>query len=237
MQASPATLDFSAFRVLTFDCYGTLIDWESGILGALRPLLARHGATLSDAAVLAAYAELESAGERGPYRPYREVLSDVVRGLAQRLGFAATDAEAASLPESLGQWQPFPDTVPALRRLQRRYQLGIISNVDDDLFARTASALEVPFDYVITAQQARSYKPSPNNFQIAERRMGIPRSAWLHVAQSLFHDHVPARQLGLASVWVNRPRRVQGHGAVPPADAQPALTVPDLKTLADLAGV
>ncbi len=229
-------MDFSKFHVFTFDCYGTLIDWESGILGVLRPLLEERGVHVDDAEILATYAELESAAESGPYRRYRDILSEVVRDFGKRHSFAATATEMASLPESVGTWQPFPDTVDALRRLQKRYQLGIISNVDDDLFADTAKLLKVHFDYVVTAQKARSYKPSLNNFVTAEKRMNVERGAWLHCAQSLFHDHVPARQLGLSSVWVNRPRRVHGHGAVPPAEAKPTLTVPDLKTLADLAG-
>jgi len=228
-------LNFPQFRLLTFDCYGTLVDWESGILGALRPLLARHSMQLSDADILGLYAEFEGAGERPPYRSYREVLAGVVRNFGTRLGFTPTEAEAQSLPDSLANWLPFPDTIAALRRLKARYRLGIISNVDDDLFAGTASRLEVPFDFIVTAQQAQSYKPSLHNFELMEQRAHVPRSAWLHVAQSLFHDHVAARQLGLASVWVNRPRRVTTHGAAPPAEAQPSLTVPDLETLADMA--
>jgi 2-haloacid dehalogenase len=228
-------MNFSRFQLLTFDCYGTLVDWESGILAALRPLLDRHGAQLSDAEILHLYAEFESAAERPPYRRYRDVLAEVARGFAARLGFTVTDAEAQSLPESLGSWLPFPDTVASLRRLKARYRLGIISNVDDDLFGATARRLEVPFDVVVTAQQAQSYKPSLRNFELMQQRAGIDRMAWLHVAQSLYHDHVPARQLGLASVWVNRPRRATPHGAAPPAEAQPSLTVPDLQTLAERA--
>lgn len=228
-------MNFSRYQLLTFDCYGTLVDWESGILGALRPLLHRQGARLSDANILGLYAGFESAAEQPPYRPYREVLASVVRGFGARLGFAVTDSETQSLAHSVGSWLPFPDTVAALHRLQRRYRLGIISNVDDDLFAATAQQLEVPFDFVVTAQEARCYKPALQNFELMQQRAGVPRNAWLHVAQSLFHDHVPARQLGLASVWVNRPRRLSPHGAAPPAEAQPALTVPDLQTLADLA--
>ncbi len=170
-------MDFTPFRCLTFDCYGTMIDWESGILAALQAIVRAHGKDAGDAALLRHYAELESAAERGPYRTYREVLRSVVRGLGERLGFAPSDAEADSLPDSLPTWQPFPDTVPALRRLKSRFQLGVISNVDDDLFAATARRLEVPFDYVITAQQARSYKPSHHNFELALRTIGLPRRA------------------------------------------------------------
>jgi len=228
-------MDFSRYELITFDCYGTLIDWETGILTALRPLLERHGARLSDAAILGLYAGFESAAEQPPYRSYRDVLAAVVHGFGSRLGVAVTESEAQSLPESVGSWQPFPDTVEALHRLKTRYRLGIISNVDDDLFAATARRLQTKFDFVVTAQQAQSYKPSLHNFELMEQRAKVPRSAWLHAAQSLYHDHVPAHQLGLASVWVKRARRLAPHGAAPPAEAQPTLTVPDLKTLADLA--
>ena len=231
------TLDFSQFRVLTFDCYGTLIDWETGILGALGPLLARHGCQLDDARVLALYGELEAAAEAGPYRRYREVLRAVVRGMGERLGFSATEAEMASLPASLGAWPPFPDTVAALARLKSRYRLAIISNTDDDLFAETAKLLGVPkkvaFDAVITAQQAGSYKPSPNNFRMALERLGTPKEQVLHVGQSRHHDIAPARALGIKCVLVTR----RGRGAVLANAAQPDLEVPDLKTLADRAGV
>jgi 2-haloacid dehalogenase len=230
-------LDFHRFRCLSFDCYGTMIDWESGILNALHPILAAHGKSesLTDAQLLALYAELESHGEHGPYKTYREILRGLVSGFGERLDFAATDQEKDSLPNSLGDWKPFLDTISALRRLKSKFKLAVISNVDDDLFARTAHHLEVPFDHVITAQQARSYKPSHNNFELALRVIGLPREQVLHVAQSLFHDHVPAKAMGFTTVWVNRPRRVHSAGATPPAEAHPDLEVPDLKSLADLA--
>src|SRR5258706_1085606 len=137
-------LDFSQFEVLTFDCYGTLIDWETGILGALRPLAARHGARLNDAELLALYGELEARIEAGPYQRYREVLRGVVRGMGERLGFAAPEKEMDSLPDSLGAWPLFPDTVAALRRRKTRYKLAIISNTDDDLVSPTSMLLQVP---------------------------------------------------------------------------------------------
>ena len=228
-------MDFSRFQVLTFDCYGTLIDWESGILGALRPLLAAHGKTLDDGALLALYSELEPAIQQERYRPYREVLEAVVRALGSRLGFAPTQAEVRSLPESLSGWLPFPDTVAALRALQGRYRLGVISNIDDDLFAHTARHLEVPFDFLVTAQQAGSYKPSANNFRLAIGRIGLPVESLLHCAESLYHDVAPARALGLATVWVNRHAGKTRAGATRKADINPDLEVPDLKSLAALA--
>jgi 2-haloacid dehalogenase len=228
-------LDFSRFQVLTFDCYGTLIDWESGIRQAFKPLLASHGKTLSDDRILELYAELESATEAGPFKPYRQVLEEVVSGLGKRLTFTPTVAEIQSLPLSLHGWQPFPDTVAALRRLKSKYKLAVISNVDDDLFAATARLLQVSFSDVITAQQVGSYKPSRNNFEVALTRLGVPREQVLHVAQSLFHDIAPAKALGLATVWVNRRAGKQGAGATRPASVRPDLEVPDLATLAAMA--
>ena len=228
-------MDFSRFQVLTFDCYGTLIDWESGILGALRPLLAAHGKALDDGALLALYSELEPAIQQEPYRPYRQVLEEVVRAFGRRLGFAPAEAEASSLPESLRHWLPFSDTVAALRALKSRYRLGVISNIDDDLFALTAQHLQVPFDFLVTAQQARSYKPSTNNFKLALERIGLPPEKVLHCAESLYHDVAPARSLGLATVWVNRHAGKARPSATRKADIRPDLEVPDLKNLAALA--
>ena len=228
-------LDLTRFKVLTFDCYGTMIDWEGGIFAALRPLLAAHDKKLSDSALLALYAELEVTAEQGKYLRYREVLQSVVRGFGQHLGFSPTAAEVCSLPESLATWQPFPDTVEALRKLSSRYQLAVISNIDDDLFAASASKLEVAFSHVITAEQAGCYKPCMNIFRLAEKRIGVSRGLWLHAGQSIYHDVIPAQSLGLATVWVNRRSPRPGAGAAKAAAAKPDLEVPDLRTLAKLA--
>ncbi len=226
-------LDFSRFRVLTFDCYGTLIDWESGILAALGPLLATHGKSLADDKLLELFGELEAEAEAGEYQSYRKILEGVARGVGRRLGFETSEQEARSLPESLQNWPPFPDTVAALRKLKSRFKLAIVSNTDDDLFAHTARRLEVPFDWAITAQQAGSYKPSHNNFKLALERIALPPDQVLHCAQSIYHDIVPARELGLATVWVNR-RGAKGGGATKAAEGKPDLEVPDLKTLAEM---
>lgn len=230
-------LNWRQFRVLTFDCYGTLIDWERGILQALRPVLQRHGVVLDDAALLEQYASFESEIERGPFINYRTVLETVVRRFGEQHGFRPSDAEARSLPESLPHWQPFPDTIPALQALSTRYKLAIISNVDEELFAHSARLLQVPFLWVITADQVGSYKPAHANFHAAFARIGAPKAHILHVAQSLFHDHVPARELGLATVWVNRRSVVTGSGATPPAPAKPDVEVPTLQALAELMGL
>lgn len=226
-------LDFTRFQVLTFDCYGTLINWEAGIFSALRPILAAHGQSIPDDAVLEIYGELEAQAER-EYQPYTEVLQSVVRGFGDRLGFSPSKAEQQSLPASVPDWQPFPDTIAALRKLKTRYRLAVISNIDDDLFAVTAPRLGVTFDSVITAQQARCYKPGIAIFKMALAKIGVAKERLLHVGQSIYHDVVPAQSLGLATVWVNRPSPRPNVGAVKRADGTPDLEVSDLRSLADL---
>jgi len=225
-------MDFSRFTAISFDCYGTLIDWESGILLALRAVLANHGQSLPDAALLELYGEFEAEAESGPYQSYGEVLQSVVRAFADRFHFQASSAEIRSLHESVRAWPPFVDTVPALRELQKRYKLVVISNIDDDLFAETRKHLDVEFDGVITAEQARSYKPSLNNFQMALRTLAISPDRLLHAAQSIYHDVVPARSLGISTVWVNRKSARPGMGAVRASAGRPDLEVPDLASLA-----
>jgi len=225
-------MDFSHFTAISFDCYGTLIDWESGILPVLRAVLANHGQSLPDASILELYGEFEAEAESGPYQSYRDVLRSVVRAFADRFHFQASSAEIRSLDESVRAWPPFPDTVLALRELQKRYRLVVISNVDDDLFAETRKHLGVEFDGVITAEQARSYKPSVNNFQMALRTLAISPDRLLHAAQSIYHDVAPARSLGISTVWVNRKSARPGIGAVRASAGQADLEVPDLASLA-----
>jgi 2-haloacid dehalogenase len=226
--------DFSSVRIITFDCYGTLIDWETGILSAFRPILSSHGAEMRDAEILGLYGELEAEAEAGEFLRYREVLRRVVRGFSERLGFESSVKEQDSLPDSLAGWKAFPDTVAALRQLHAKYQLGIISNVDDDLFAATASRLRTDFNFVTTAGQARAYKPSHKIFELAQQKMGIPTGQWLHAAQSVYHDVVPAKALGISAVWVNRASARPGAGAAKPATAEPDAEVGSLQELADL---
>jgi 2-haloacid dehalogenase len=233
--ASPSSLDFSRFSCLTFDCYGTLIDWETGLLGALRPLLRLHGLELEPGKIIELYAELELAAEKCSYRPYREILKGVVIGFGDRLGFRPSLQDLNSLPDSLPSWPPFPDTVAALRNLKTRYRLAVISNTDDDLFAHTARLFQTEFDWVITAQQARSYKPAYTIFRLALDRIALPKEKILHVAESRRHDIAPARELGLTTVWVNRHAGKKGPSASGSGVARPDLEVPDMQTLARLA--
>jgi 2-haloacid dehalogenase len=228
-------MNFAQFTTISFDCYGTLIDWKSGILPTLRAVLNHHHVKPYDAAILELYGEFEAEAQSGPYQSYRKVLESVVQRFGQHFGFTPAPDELGSLPESVPSWLPFADTVAALRQLQKRYKLAVISNIDDDLFAETRKHLDVEFDFVITAQQARSYKPSVNNFQLALRTMGLAPDRLLHAAQSIYHDVVPAQSLGIASVWVNRKSARPGVGAVRAASGRPDLEVPDVASLAALA--
>jgi 2-haloacid dehalogenase len=225
-------LDFTRFEILTFDCYGTLINWEAGILSALRRILSAHGKTVDDATLLKLYGDFEQRSEQGVFQPYREVLESVVRQFAAELHFDPSADEVRSLPDSLFGWMPWPDTVAALRQLKSRFRLAILSNVDDDLFALTRPKLEIDFDDVITAQQAQAYKPSLKIFELALSRIHSPAHRVLHVGQSIYHDVLPAQALGLATVWVNRPSARPGAGAVKAAEATPDLTVSSLSELA-----
>lgn len=226
--------DFSRFEILTFDCYGTLINWEAGILNALHRILSTHSKDSADATLLELYGNFEQRAEQPPYKTYREILGSVVSQFGSELGFTPTADEVRSLADSLPAWKPWPDTVAALRQLKTRFRLAILSNVDDDLFAGTRPQLGVTFDEVITAQQAQAYKPSLKLFELALSRIQAPAHRVLHVGQSIYHDVVPAQALGLATVWVNRPSARPNIGAVKSAKAQPDVTVTSLGELAAL---
>lgn len=225
-------LDFGRFEVLTFDCYGTLIDWEAGILAGFHAVLDPRGVTAVDEDLLERYARHEAALEAGPYLRYREVLARSLAGACAEVGVEPRPDELAAFGGSVGDWPAFPDSAAALARLHERFRLAVITNCDDDLFAASARRLGVDFDHVITAQQVRAYKPSLLNFGLGFARIALPRDRILHVAQSLFHDHVPAKQLGLASVWIDRRHDRPGSGATPPADATPDMAFPDMASFA-----
>ncbi|MEJ6483843.1 haloacid dehalogenase type II [Nostoc punctiforme UO1] len=227
-------INFNQYKALTFDCYGTLIDWEKGILGALKPLLLAHNTDLDDDRILELFAEFEAELEKGDYIKYREVLKTVVDKFGEQFGFEPTVKELNLIADSIQHWLPFPDTVEALKILKQKFRLVIISNVDDDLFAFSAKHLEVEFDQIITAEQAKSYKPSLNNFRLAIERIDLPLEQILHVAASVYHDIVTAKSMGLSTVWVNRRADKQGVNITGAAVSQPDLEVPDLKTLAAL---
>ena len=203
------------YDVITFDCYGTLIDWERGIAEVFADLARAAGVALDADAALAAYHAIEPAVEAETYRPYREVLAETARRAAAQQGWAIDDAVAWSFAARLPDWPPFPDTDAALARLAGAgYRLGILSNVDDDLLGATLRHFSVPIDLVVTAQQVGSYKPAHGHFVRAREQIGGLR--WLHAAQSHFHDVVPASALGVPAVWVNRKREMLPAGGPAP---------------------
>lgn len=224
-------MDFERYAVIMLDCYGTLIDWEAGILGAVRPVLESHGVDATDEEILESYAVIEAKQEAGAYVRYEVLLRLVMTELSLRLGFDATFRELDCVWKSIKDWRPFGDTVDALAKLKRKYKLAVISNVDDVLFRASERQLGIDFDWVITAEQAQAYKPSARMFEHALGRIGQPREKVLHVAQSLYHDIAPASDLGLDTIWVNRRAGKPGPGATPPATAEPTGEVADLGAL------
>ncbi len=226
------------YDLVTFDCYGTLIDWERGISDALRPVLRSMGKNLSAEEILAAFAAREHAEQKGPFRRYRQVLERTAISIGASFGVKLSQEEARAFGASVPNWPPFPDARDALLRLKRRFQLGIVSNVDDDLFQRTQARLGVDFDYVVTAEQTKSYKPRPKHWIEMRRRSRVPTERTLHAAQSLFHDIGPARALGYDTVWINRGGRTPGEesGATPKSRTDPGLEALDLFSLAEMLG-
>jgi 2-haloacid dehalogenase len=228
------------FRVLTFDCYGTLVNWEAGILGVLRPWVTRAGVKASDAQLLAAFAVAESEAEHAqPGAAYPEILRATHAGIARRLGADADAMAADELGRSVGDWPVFADTPDALRRLQRRHKLVIVSNVDRASFAKTHPKLGVQMDAVVTAEEVGAYKPDLQMFVRALElagKWGASTNEVLHVAQSLYHDHVPAKKLELATVWVRRASAAGKLGATrdPGEVVKPDLIVSSMGELADL---
>lgn len=227
-------LDYDRYEALTFDCYGTLIDWETGILSALRPVLRRASLRPGDEELLEAYAALETRVESGPYTCYKNVLAAVLEGIGGRFGFTPSASELEAFSRSVRSWPPFEDSPEALRLLKKKYRLAILSNIDNDLFAHSALKLGVGFDFVFTAEDIGSYKPARANFEHALARLPVPADRVLHVAQSAYHDIGPAAKMGLRTVWINR-RRGRGGGATPRAEARPDAEYPDLISFAEAA--
>lgn len=205
--------------VLSFDCYGTLIDWETGIAAVLRAWADEHDLDTSDEGLLVTYAEHEAAVMRAtPQALYPRILSDAFRGTGQALGRPVSDAWATRLGDSVPDWPAFDDSQQALAELAEHYQLIIVSNVHRAGFAGSNAQLQGEFTAVITAEDVGAYKPAEHHFEALDRtlaELGVPRKQLLHVAQSLFHDHVPARRHGLRSVWINRRHDRPGWGATP----------------------
>jgi 2-haloacid dehalogenase/putative hydrolase of the HAD superfamily len=221
-------MNASEFDLITFDCYGTLIDWEGGIATAFEREAALDGWSFDRENIIAAYHEEEPSVE-ADYKTYREVLAETAERAASRLGWEIEARRAGFLSQSLPEWKPFADTNAALERLSKKFSLGILSNTDDDLLALTRRHFAVDFDLIVTAAQVRSYKPGHAHFLEAQRRAEGKRI--LHAAQSYFHDVVPARALGWPVVWVNRKNEIAPQGGV-----EPTAEVADLAALAFLLG-
>lgn len=229
-------MPLDSIRLITFDCYGTLIDWESGMLRALRPLFSGAKRSISDAEILEQYGEAEADLESGPYLRYRDILARAARRVGKKFGAEISEQQARDFAASVALWEPFPDTAGALQALSRKFKIGIISNIDDDLFASSKPKLQAAFEVVVTAEQVGSYKPSLRNFEEVQRRTGIAKEEWLHAGQSIYHDVVPATKIGIESVWVNRPSARPDVGAVRKATAQPTYQVSSVADLAELLG-
>jgi len=231
-------MDLRAFKVLSFDCYGTLIDWERGLLAALAAWRGRERVAVSDDELLARFAETATACELAtPSRTYPGILADTLLALAQGLGVTATPDDCRTFGASVGDWPAFADSAAGLDYLASHHRLVVLSNVDRASFARSNQKLAGRFAHVFTAEDIGSYKPDPRNFTWMLDRLaaeGVAKHEILHVAQSLFHDHVPAKRAGLTTVWVDRRTGRLGGGATPPAAAKPDLTVPSLAALVDL---
>jgi 2-haloacid dehalogenase len=232
-------VDFRDFDALSFDCYGTLIDWEAGMAAVLRRWADAHGLAIGDEELLLAYSTHEATAEvEHPTDLYPAILARSMRALGAEVGIPVSDEEAAAFGASVPDWPAFPDSHDALSRLARHYRLIILSNVDRTSFAASNRRLGVEFAGIVTAQDVGSYKPDPRNFAAldAEReRLGIPRGRLLHVAQSLYHDHVPARAAGLPTVWIDRRHDKPGWGATPDpgAPVTPDRTFTSMAAFAD----
>jgi 2-haloacid dehalogenase len=232
------SIDLDRFDALTFDCYGTLIDWEAGLLAAFAPIVAAHDVVVGDEELLERYAAHEARLQAGPFMRYRDLLAEALHGVGSELGFSPSDEEAARFGGSVVDWPAFPDSHDALTRLQARFRLGVLTNCDDDLFAASNQRLGVDFEWVVTAQQVGSYKPSEANFGALFARLeadGVGRERILHVAQSRYHDHAPAKRLGMTTVWIDRRHARPGSGATPVADARPDATFPSMAAFAEAA--
>jgi 2-haloacid dehalogenase len=213
------------FTILTFDCYGTLIDWESGIIKALQSLSARADPALSRDEVLEAFGRHETAQQtETPSMIYSELLAVVHARLAREWGIQTNASESKTFGCSVPDWPAFPDSPAALQYLKKHYKLAILSNVDRESFQASNERLQIGFDYIFTAQDIGSYKPNPRNFEYLIERLGhegFPKNEILHTAESLYHDHLPANKAGLASAWIYRRHAQQGFGATHPPEAMP----------------
>jgi 2-haloacid dehalogenase len=220
-------MDFKQFEILSFDCYGTLIDWRSSVLEIIMPILNDYNIEMTDEEIFGLFLDADRKTISREYIAYREVLTRIMENIGKILNLNLQQRDKTCLVDRFGDWHPFPDSHNALVKLQEQYKLAIISNVDDEMFNLTMRCIGIRFEYIVTAKQVQSYKPSHNNFNVALEKFGVPKEKVLHVAQSIHHDIRPTNELGWHNVWVNRynePERTD------PAEF-PDLEVPDLASL------
>ncbi len=220
-------MNFNQFKLISFDCYGTLVDWKRSLMDIMNPFVIRHKLDLSKDQLFDLFLKADQKNIDGDYKPYSDVLVAIMDEMGKELGVNLKQAERTCLVDRFGDWTAFPDSSDALQELQKKYKLAIISNVDDELFDMTKRCIGVRFDYIVTAKQVGSYKPSKNNFIRALETFGLPKEQVLHVSQSIYHDIIPTNELGWSNVWINRysdPERTD------PAEFAD-LVVPDLASL------
>ncbi len=215
--------------VMSFDCYGTLIDWEEGIWNTINKILARRGGiNKGRESILSLYAQIESRAEE-EYKPYKEILKEVMGEIGRVLGIELEEEEKYALVKSIPNWPAFSDTRDALMRIKEDFRIAIISNVDNDIIEETIKNLGVNFDFIITAEMAKAYKPDLRVFKYAKDIMQVDKSNWFHTAQSIYHDIIPAKKLGVKTAWIKR----RGFGATPPANAKADFNFLSLEDLAN----
>lgn len=215
-------------QILAFDCYGTLIDWETGIRGVLGQLDAKYGLTVRVDDLLGEWEQIQFEMIAGPWRPYREILHDSLEETFRRHGVALQAGEADMLASQIGTWPPFEDTPGTLARLKTRYKLAILSNIDDQMLASSVAQMGVRFDQLITAEQVKSYKPRPAHFQEALSRFDAPADRFLHCAFGFRYDQTPALAIGMWTAWIKRP------GWIRDDQAEPTFELGSLAELAEL---
>ena len=216
-------------KTISFDCYGTLIDWKKGVLDALAPLFDEFLIDISEEEIFSLFMKFDAQFESLSYIPYKEILKDIMKAFSKELGLNMMEEDMMVLSDRLPKWPIFPDTVESLERLKAKYKLAIISNIDNDLFQKTKATLKVEFDYVISAEDVGSYKPSLNNFNEALKLFDIHKDNLLHCAQSLYHDISPCNQLGINNIWINRYNENYSDVTI----EKPDLEILSLKELAD----
>lgn len=217
-------------EVISFDCYGTLIDWKSGVLETLTPLFDQYLLDISQEEIFNLFSRFDREIISGEFIFYRNVLKEIMKSFSKELNLNLSEYDLTALQDSLQNWRPFEDSVRVLKILKNNYKIALVSNIDNDLLELSNLSLEVQFDYLVTSENCRSYKPSQTNFIQALKTFDVPADRVLHVAQSLYHDIIPTNELGMDNVWVNR---YQDEVPADPLEI-PNKIIPDLSSLLNL---